>query len=68
VQAVVLIDDDQAEGVEQGCAQPAIELVGVIFWDQAQLAGEREVEVADFTISTSSRRVVDIAAGYGVLE
>jgi hypothetical protein len=60
---VPLVDDHQAEGVQQRPPQLGVEPVGMARRDQPHLARQREVEEAHLAAAQPAGGVVDVAAG-----
>ena len=65
---VPLVDDHQAEGVENRALQGGVEAVGMAVGQQTHLAGEREVEPRHLAVMAAARQVGDRPFGHGVPE
>jgi len=63
-----LVDDRQAERVENLAAKPSVEPVGVLGPDQTELAGEVEVEPDHLAAGKPAGRVIDKTARHRFLE
>ena len=68
VPLVVLVDDREREGVEDGAGQSGVQALRVGLGHEAHLLGEREVEVGHLPVAAPPRPVADRGARRAALE
>lgn len=64
---VPFVDDDEAESVQQNTPKLSVQLIRMLRWNQADLAGKTEIEESDFAVPPAPGRIGNDCAGNGFL-